>query len=258
MEYAGSLVHSRTGRRTLRLSCRQVRSTNIVNKVTRAEIPRTRRKRPLPWSPSGTRIAFSAATRHTAGGNGYRLFSVDTARGGRLSWGRIGSPLPYRSPQPWAPDSSRIAYYEGTSFGCYRDHGVVIVAADGSKQADELGDWSSAVTWSPAVPARRRTFRRATSGSWRPMGQLRPGSPPLRSTDGRRTVRVVFSSFESTRPSAISSARSTGLLRAGSLWPETIQPGRSSAGSRTAIVAPAKAAVSASSSSARTARAGMP
>ena len=114
-------------------------STYIVNSVTRAERFLVQGGGAL-WSPSGTRIAFSATTRQTTVRQRLPALLCGHERCRKAPVGD-GSVLVHRAiAAAWAPDSSRIAYYEGTAFECYRDHGVVIVPADGSKQAVELGD----------------------------------------------------------------------------------------------------------------------
>jgi Tol biopolymer transport system component len=179
-------------------------STYIVNRITRAERFLVQGGGAL-WSPSGTRIAFSAPTRHTVCGDDYRLFSVDTSGAGRLQLGTDRFSFTVQFAAAWAPDSSRVAYYEGTLFECYRDHGVVIVPADGSKQAVELGDWSGAMSWSPtgALLATRdivtNDFRIVT-----PDGATQATIPSVAEYGwAPNGSRVVFRSFESTRPADI-------------------------------------------------------
>jgi Tol biopolymer transport system component len=112
----------------------------------------------------------------------------------------------------WAPDSSRIAYYEGTSFQCYTDHGVVIVPADGSKQAAELGDWSGAASWSPT--GGRLATRDAMTSDLRivtPDGATQATIPSVQEYAwAPNSAQVVFRSLESTRPAKIYVSRIDG------------------------------------------------
>lgn len=176
-------------------------STYIVNSITGAERFLVQGGGAL-WSPSGTRIAFSATTRHTVCGSDYRLFSVDTSGAGRLQLGTDRFSFTVQFAAAWAPDSSRIAYYEGTSFECYADHGVVIVPADGSKQAVELGDWSGAMSWSPTGV--RLATRDVVTSDLRivtPDGATQATIPSVQEYGwAPNGARVVFRSIGSTRP----------------------------------------------------------
>ncbi len=179
-------------------------SIYIVNRITRAKRFLVEGGGAL-WSPSGTRIAFSATTRQTPCGSDYRLFSVDTSGAGRLQLGTDRFSFTVQFAAAWARDSSRVAYYEGTSFDCYTDHGAVIVPADGSKQAVELGDWSSAISWSP-TGARLATRDRVTSDLRvvTPDGATQATIPSVQEYGwAPNGARVVFKSLESTRPADI-------------------------------------------------------
>jgi Tol biopolymer transport system component len=179
-------------------------SIYIVNRITRAERFLVEGGGGL-WSPSGTRIAFSATTRQTECGSDYRLFSVDTNGGTRLQLGTDRFSFTVQIAAAWAPDSSRVAYYEGTSFQCYQDHGVVIVPADGSKQAVELGDYSGALSWSPT--GGRLATRDIVKSDLKivtPDGATQASIPSVAEYEwAPNGSRVVFRSFESTWPAAI-------------------------------------------------------
>jgi Tol biopolymer transport system component len=179
-------------------------STYIVNRVTRAQRFLVEGGGAL-WSPDGTRIAFSATTRQTECGNDYRLFSVNTSGGNRLQLGTDRFSFTVQIAAAWAPDSSRVAYYEGTAFECYQDHGVVIVPADGSKQAVELGDYSGALSWSPT--GGRLATRDIVKNDLKvvtPDGATQATIPSVAEYGwAPNGSRVVFRSFESTRPATI-------------------------------------------------------
>jgi dipeptidyl aminopeptidase/acylaminoacyl peptidase len=173
-------------------------STYIVNSITRAKRFLVEGGGAL-WSPSGTRIAFSATTRETTCGNDYRLFSVGPSGAGRLQLGTDRFSFTVQFAAAWAPDSSRVAYYEGTEFECYKDHGVVIVPADGSKQAVELGDWSGAISWSPT--GARLATRNLVTSELRivtPDGATQATIPSVQEYGWAPSgARVVFKSIES-------------------------------------------------------------
>lgn len=184
-------------------------STYIVNSTTRGERFLVQGSHAL-WSPSGARIAFSATSQQTACGNDIRLFSVDTNGAGRLQLGTDRFSFSAQVAAAWAPDSSRIAYYEGHFLArCFANHGLVIVPADGSKQAVELGGRdSAAMSWSP-TGARLAIF----TGDLRiltPDGAIRATIPSVREYGwAPHGARVVFRS-RSTRPSDIYVSRIDG------------------------------------------------
>jgi Tol biopolymer transport system component len=178
-------------------------SVYIVDSTTRGERFLVQGFRAL-WSPSGARIAFSATTQHTACGNDIRLFSVDTSGAGRLQLGTDRFSFSAQVAAAWAPDSSRIAYYEGHSLArCFANHGLVIVPADGSKQAVELGGRDSpAMSWSP-TGVRLAIFAGGDLRILTPQGATQAAIPSLREYGwAPNGARVVFRS-RSTRPADI-------------------------------------------------------
>lgn len=184
-------------------------STYIVDNTTRAERFLVQGGGAL-WSPNGARIAFSAST-YTACSNDYRLFSVDPSGAGRLQLGTDRFSFTAQFAAAWTPDSSRIAYYEGISIGCWTDHGVVIVPADGSRQAVELGDrFQAQVSWSP-TGARLATQDVATGlRIVTPQGATQATIPSVREYGwAPNGARVVFRS-RSTRPADIYVGRING------------------------------------------------
>jgi len=103
------------------------------------------------WSPNGTRIAFTGPIRHNACFSGEsRIFSVNVDGTDRRQLGGDGTPWTLQSIVGWAPDSSRLAYYESFPACDFPPtRATFIVPADGSRQSTEIGHGADLVAWSP-------------------------------------------------------------------------------------------------------------
>jgi Tol biopolymer transport system component len=108
------------------------------------------------WSPDGTRIAFSVLTRRTRciSSSESRIFSVNPDGTDRRQLGGDGLPFTHQRIAGWAPDSSRLVYYESSSSSSSScelpaTRGAFMVPADGSRQAAEIGHGAYAAAWSP-------------------------------------------------------------------------------------------------------------
>jgi WD40-like Beta Propeller Repeat len=103
------------------------------------------------WSPAGTRIAFTAVIRlGRCFGSESRIFSVNTDGSDRRQLGGDGTPWSRQYIVGWAPDSSRLAYYESYPYcDIPPTRGTFMVPADGSRQETEIGHGAYSVAWSP-------------------------------------------------------------------------------------------------------------
>jgi Tol biopolymer transport system component len=116
------------------------------------------------WSPDGTRIAFSAVIRRGvctfSPTSESRIFSVNPDGTDRRQLGGDGLPFTHQRIAGWAPDSSRLAYYESFSCDWLRTRGTFMVPGDGSRQAAEIGHGAYEAAWSPG--GRRLAVREGT------------------------------------------------------------------------------------------------
>jgi Tol biopolymer transport system component len=167
------------------------------------------------WSPNGARIAFSATTRRSVCTSEARVFSVDTSGGGRLQLGPDSFPFSQQVIAGWARDSSRVAYYDHSTFGCSPAKGAFLAPADGSRQVTPLGDDASDVAWSPGgrrlavrdygtgdlrimTPdgAPQTTIHEVADFGWGPQG----GSVVLTATAGERPAGIYIARADGTGP----------------------------------------------------------